>query len=222
MNMALTYYLRSEQNGWAPPEIQYRMGAAYYRQEQWSQALERFFAASSELPLNRRILLALGNVSYQRGNYFAAEGYYNRLLDILEGERSRLPMLMPNERPEYIDLAERLMIARNNMGVTLEAISRSQGSTQPRVLDRYRSRALGLYTESARAWDTLTRNPDTMVRLGAGDLATPGINLAFLNSRNALYPTPDYDPQLYPQIDKDVLEPSAWEELSPQIARLTE
>ncbi|GHU91223.1 hypothetical protein FACS189476_11800 [Spirochaetia bacterium] len=222
MERALQYYLRSERNGWAPPEIQYRMGNAYYRLEQWPQALERFFAASSELPLNRRILLALGNVTYQRGDYFAAQGYYSRLLDILEAERSRLPMLMPNERPEYIDLAERLMITRNNMGVTLEAISRSQGNVQPRVLDRYRSRALGLYTESARAWDTLTRNPESMVRLGAGSFSTPGINLAFLNSRNALYPVPDYDPQLYLQIDKDVLEPSIWEDLSPQSARLTE
>ncbi|GHV37302.1 hypothetical protein AGMMS49546_04640 [Spirochaetia bacterium] len=222
MELALQYYLRSEQDGWAPPEIQYRMGSAYYHQEQWTEALERFFAASSELPLNRRILLALGNVSYQRGNYFAAQGYYNRLLDILEGERSRLPQLLPNERPEYVDLAERLMIARNNMGVTLEALSRSMGNVQPRVLDRYRSRALGFYTESARAWDTLTRNPTSMVRLGAGDFSTPGINLAFLNSRNALYPVPDYEPQLYLQIDKDVLEPSAWEALSPQTARLTE
>ncbi|GHT66192.1 hypothetical protein FACS1894110_09440 [Spirochaetia bacterium] len=222
MDMALQYYLRSEQNGWAPPEIQYRMGNAYYRQEQWPQALERFFAASSELPLNRRILLALGNVTYQRGDYLAAQGYYNRLLDILEAERSRLPMLMPNERPEYIDLAERLMITRNNMGVTLEALSRSLGSIQPRVLDRYRSRALGLYTDSARAWDSLTRNPNTMVRLGAGDFSAPGINLAFLNSRNALYPVPDYEPRIYPQIDKDVLEPSIWEELTSQPARLTE
>ncbi|GHT58734.1 hypothetical protein FACS1894109_13430 [Spirochaetia bacterium] len=222
MERALQYYLRSERNGWAPPEIQYRMGNAYYRMEQWPEALERFFAASSELPLNRRILLALGNVAYQRGDYFAAQGYYNRLLDILEGERSRLPMLMPNDRPEYIDLAERLMIARNNMGVTLEAISRSQGNVQPRVLDRYRSRALGLYTESARAWDTLTRNPESMVRLGAGSFSTPGINLAFLNSRNALYPEPGYEPMLYPKIDPDVLEPSIWEELSPQSARLTE
>jgi hypothetical protein len=86
---------------------------------------------------------------------------------------------------------------------------------QPRVLDRYRSRALGLYTESARAWDSLTRNPETMVRLGAGDFSAPGINLAFLNSRNALYPVPDYEPQIYLQIDKDVLEPSIWENLSP-------
>jgi tetratricopeptide (TPR) repeat protein len=216
LEMALQYYLRSEQNGWAPPEIQYRMGAVHYRRQQWTQALERFFAASSELPLNRRILLALGNSAYQRSDYFAAQGYYNRLLDILEGERARLPMLMPNDHPEFIDLAERLMITRNNMGVTLEALSRSLGSIQPRVLDRYRSRALGLYTESARAWDSLTRNPVTMLRLGAGDLSTPGINLAFLNSRNALYPVPDYEPQLYLQIDKDVLEPSIWEDLSAQ------
>jgi hypothetical protein len=109
-----------------------------------------------------------------------------------------------------------MMVVRNNLAVTLEALTKATGNRS------YRSRALGLYTESARAWDSLTRNPDTLLRSGAGDLASPGMNLAFLNSRNALYPEPGYEPQLYIQIDKDVLEPSAWENLVPQDFRLTD
>ncbi|GHV75266.1 hypothetical protein AGMMS49942_00870 [Spirochaetia bacterium] len=216
MPRALEYYLQAERNGWSPPEMQYRIGSAYYQQGQWAPALDRFFAVSTAIPPNRRLLNALGNVSYMRGNYFAAQGYYNRLMTLLDTERARFPMLMPNDRPEHLELAERMMTVRNNLAVTLEALTRATGNRS------YRSRALGLYTESARAWDSLTRNPTTMIRAGAGDFGSPGMNLAFLNSRNTLYPEPDYEPQLYIQIDKDVLEPSVWEELVPQDFRLTE
>lgn len=216
MERALQYYLRSEQHGWAPPEMRYRMGSAYYHLGEWRDALERFFTASAELPLNRRLLYALGNASYQRGDYFAAQGYYNRLLDILEMERSRLPLLLPNDEPEFIELAERLMIARNNMGAAYEILAEQTGD------NRYRSRALALYSESARAWDTLTRNPQTMIRsLPAPGIFGPGVNLPYLNSRNALYPQPGYEPQIFLPIDKDVLEPSAWERLAPQGSHLS-
>ncbi|GHV73736.1 hypothetical protein AGMMS49940_10380 [Spirochaetia bacterium] len=216
MPQAVEYYLKAEQNGWSPPEMQYRIGSAYYQQGQWAPALDRFFAVSSAIPPNRRLLNALGNVSYLRGNYFAAQGYYNRLLDILDSERARFPVLMPNDRPEHLELVERMMVARNNLAVALEALTKATGNRS------YRSRALGLYTESARAWDSLTRNPTSMIRAGAGDFSSPGMNLAFLNSRNTLYPEPGYEPHLYIQIDKDVLEPSAWEELVPGDFRLTE
>ncbi|MDR2632712.1 MAG: tetratricopeptide repeat protein [Treponema sp.] len=216
MARALEYYIQSEQNGWAPPEIQYRMGSAHYHQRQWGPGLERFFAASSDIPLNRRLLNALGNVSYMRGDYFTAQGYYSRLRDLLEADRIRFPLLLPNERPDHLELIERLMVVQNNLGVTLEALTERTGD------NRYRSQALGLYTESARAWDALTRNPETAVRFGVGELSMPGLNLAFLNSLNSLHPESDYEPQIYMQIDKDVLEPSPWEELAPQNFRLSD
>jgi hypothetical protein len=217
METALQYYRRSEQHGWAPPEMLYRMGAAHYYLEEWRDALERFFTASAELPLNRRLLYALGNASYQRGDYFAAQGYYNRLLDILETGRSRLPLLLPNDQPEYIELAERLMAARNNMGAVYEALADQTGD------NRYRSRALGLYSEAARAWDALTRNPQNMIR----SLPEPGIyggrgsSLPQLNTQHMLYPQPGYEPQIFPRLDKDVLEPSEWERLVPPISSLS-
>jgi tetratricopeptide (TPR) repeat protein len=216
MAAAIQYYSRSERNGWAPPEIQYRMGSAYYHLRQWAPALERFFAASVEIPLNRRLLHALGNASSMRGDYYTAQGYYNRLVDVLNNDRAQFTLLTPHDRPEHMELAERLMVAQNNLGVTMEALAEQTGN------NGYRSRALGLYAESARAWDAITRNPATMVRAGAADLSTPGVNLAYLNSRNTLNPVPDYEPQIYLHIDKDVLEPSLWETLAPADYRLSD
>jgi tetratricopeptide (TPR) repeat protein len=202
MEEALRYYNIAMQNGWAPPDMRYRMGAAYYQLENWQSALENFFVASQNLPQNRRILFSLGNAALKRGDYFAAQGYYNRLLDILENHRARLPLLLPNDRPEFLDLAERLMMARNNAGVANEMLSARTGS---RV---YHSRAMSLYTESQRAWDSLTRDPRSMVRSGS-------TSLPFLNMRNVLYPRQNYEPQMFMRIDREASESSRWEQLAP-------
>ena len=202
MEAALRYYRRAEQNNWAPPEMLYRMGSAYYQLENWKSALEYLFNASSSLPLNRRVLFALGNTALKRGDYFAAQGYYNRLLDILETQRARLPVLLPNDRPEYLELAERLMMARNNAGVASEMLAGQTGSRS------YLTRAQALYAEAQRAWDARTRDPRTMIRSGS----TP---LPYLNSRNILYPQGNYEPQIFIRIDREAMENSPWEELAP-------
>ena len=201
MEATLRFYHRSEQDGWAPPEMQYRMGAAYYQLQDWRNALEYLFAASKSLPLNRRILFALGNTALKRGDYFAANGYYNRLLDILESQRSRLPILLPNDRPEYLELAERLLMAQNNAGAASEMLAAQTGNRS------YHTRALAFYAEANRAWDARTRDPRSMIRSGS----TP---LPFLNSRNILYPQPGYEPQIFIRIDREAQETSPWEELA--------
>jgi tetratricopeptide (TPR) repeat protein len=217
MSDALEYYRRSDASGYAPPEILYRMGAAHYQLGQWPQALDRFFAASSVMPFNRRILYALGNVSYLRGSYFAAQGYYDRLLEILEADRSRFPLIMPTDNEDQLELAERLMAAQNNLGVVLEALTEQTGN------NGYRSRARGLYSSSERAWDVMTRNPQSMIRMRPSpDITAPGINPAYLNIQNSLYPVPGFEPQFFMRIDKDILEPSAWEKLAPPGFRLSE
>ena len=217
MQSALDYYRFGEQNGWAPPEIQYRMGAAHYQLGQWGPALDRLFEAHREMPPNRRILYALGNVSYMRGNYFAAQGYYDRLLEILEDDRSRLPQIYPSDDEEQLDLIERIMVAQNNLGVTLDALTERTGNNS------YRSRAQGLYADSQRAWDILTRNPNSMMRMRPSpEISAPGINPAFLNVQNSLRPVPGYEPQFFLRIDKDALEASRWKDLSPAGFRLSE
>jgi tetratricopeptide (TPR) repeat protein len=202
MEAALRFYRRSEQNGYAPPEVQYRMGSAYYQLEDWRNALEYLFTASSSLPLNDRVLFALGNAAFKRGDFFAANGYYNRLINILENQRIRLPSLLPSDRPEYLELAERLMMARNNAGVACEMLAAQTGNRT------YQSRALALYAEAERAWDARTRDPTTMIRSGS----TP---LPYLNIRNALYPRPEYEPQIFIRIDREASENSPWEKLAP-------
>jgi len=210
MEAALNNYRTAERYGYAPPEIQYRMGSAYYHLENWRNALEYLFKASADLPLNRRMLFALGNATYKRGDYFAAEGYYNRLLDILENQRVRLPVLFPNDSPQFIELGERLMMARNNAGVVYEALAEQTGNRE------YRSKAMALYAESARAWDSITRNPETMTRMRLFDSpGVPGINLGFLNANNALRPNSEFGREIFIRIDRDAIEPSRWEELAP-------
>jgi tetratricopeptide (TPR) repeat protein len=217
MEAALRYYKEAEQNLWSPQEIQYRMGAAHYQLEQWDDALQRLFMLSPAMPNNRRLLYALGNVSFMRGNYFAAQGYYNRLLDILDMERVRFPNLTPDSRPEEKELTERIMVVENNLGVTLEALTRVSGDTS------YRSRALGLFANSIRAWDVLTRDPDTMNRMRPfKDLYGPGVNLAYLNVRAITLSEPNYDPQIFMRIDRDCVEPSAWEDLIPRDYQLSD
>ncbi|MDR1505785.1 MAG: tetratricopeptide repeat protein [Treponema sp.] len=217
METVLRHYREAEANGWAPPEIQYRIGVAHYELSRWEQALQRFFALSTAFPNNRRLIYALGNASYMRGNYFAAQGYYNQLMDILGMDRIRYPNLMPGSRPEEQDLAERIMVADNNMGVTLETLTRITGNTG------YRSRALGFFAESIRAWDTITRDPESMSRARPiRDLYGPGVNLAYLNTQNILSPASGYDQRIFMRIDRDMPEPSAWETLVPRDYRLSE
>jgi len=210
MEAAINNYKKAELYSYAPPEIQYRMGAAYYQQEDWRNAIDYLFRASKELPLNRRLLFAMGNAAYQRGDYFAAKGYYDRLLDVLETQRVRLPVLLPNDNAQFLETGERLMMARNNAGVINEALARQTGNRD------YRSKAMVLYAESSRAWDAITRNPQTMTRGKFTDSSgAPSINLGYLNANNALRPTSGYRPQIFTRIDKDALEPSRWEELAP-------
>ncbi|MDR0525428.1 MAG: tetratricopeptide repeat protein [Spirochaetaceae bacterium] len=216
MGTALEYYARAEQNDWAPPEMQYRIGSAYYHQGKWADALKWFVSASSGMPFNRRILNALGNVAYLRGDYDIAQGYYTNLLALLDSDRARFSVLLPHDREDHMELAERLMVVRNNFGVTLEALTERTGN------NAYRSQALGLYSESSRTWDVITRDPETMLRLRPGALSGPSINLAYLNGENALHPTSDYERRIYSHIDRDVLEPSPWETLTPQNFRLSD
>ncbi|MCL2608766.1 MAG: tetratricopeptide repeat protein [Treponema sp.] len=202
MEAALNFYRRAEQQGWAPPEMRFRMGVAYYQMEDWGNAIEQMFVASRDLPLNRRVLFALGNAAMMRGDYASAQGFYGRLLEVLESHRSRLPVLLPNDGAEYLELAERMMMAQNNAGVASERLAAQTGDLS------HRTRAMAYYAEAQRAWDARSRDPTTMIRSGS-------VPLPYLNMRGALYPEPGFEPQIFVRIDRDALETSRWERLAP-------
>ncbi|MCL2382505.1 MAG: tetratricopeptide repeat protein [Treponema sp.] len=217
MQAALEYYRLAEQNLWAPPEIQFRMGVAYYHLAEWGQALERFLAAHREMPLNRRILYALGNASFLRGNYFAAQGFYDQLLAMLYADRDRLPSIMPTGDDRQRDLVRRIMVAQNNLGVTLEALTERTGDNS------FRARAQGLHSASAHAWDIYTRDPETMIRrLPSRDINAPGASPGFANIMNILDPGAGYGSFFFMRIDTDMFEFSDWEILAPPEFRLSE
>jgi tetratricopeptide (TPR) repeat protein len=207
MREAVDFYLDAEGFGWAPPEIQYRLGSAYYRLGEYAPAMDRFFTVSMETPYNRRLLNALGTASYMRSDYFAAEGYFKRLINMLENDRNRFPILLPEERPDHREIVERMMIAHNNLGVTYNALAARTGRPS------YRAAALGEFAESAREWDALERNPQTLVRAGIDGIPVPGASLPYLNIQNTLYPTQEGDGLLFMQIDKDLTDNSWWEAL---------
>jgi len=216
MERALEYYNLAEGSGWSPPEIRYRMGVAFYLTEQWESALTQLSLAQRETPLNPRILYALGNVSFMRGNFFAAQGHYDQLLSMLNADRQRIPAIIANGDDQQMDLAERLMVAQNNLGVTLEALTQRTGNNS------FRARAQGLYSESAQAWDILTRDPDTMIRMRpAPGLNAPSVNAGFLNIQNSLNPKSDYEPFFFLRVDKDMFSSSVWENLAPTGFRLS-
>ena len=216
MQAALEYYRMAERHGWAPPEIQFRMGGAYYQLGQWGPALERLLAAHREVPLNRRVLFALGNASFMRGNYFSAQGFYDQLLEMLYADRDRLPAIWPSDDERQMELVERIMVAQNNLGATLEALTERTGDNS------FRNRAHGLYSDSARAWDILTRNPETMIRMRPSpDIIAPGVNPAYLNIRNSLHPIPGQEPLFFGRIDRDLFEISDWDILAPPGYRLS-
>ena len=216
MERVLEYYNLAEGSGWSPPEIRYRMGVAFYLTGQWEPALMQLSQAQRETPLNHRILYALGNVSFMRGNFFAAQGHYDQLLSMLNADRQRMPAIAASGDEQQMELAERLMVAQNNLGVTLEALTQRTGNNS------FRSRAQGLYSESAQAWDVLTRDPDTMIRMRpAPGLNAPSVNAGFLNIQNSLNPKSDYEPFFFLRIDKDMFNSSIWENLAPTGFRLS-
>ncbi|MDR2343967.1 MAG: tetratricopeptide repeat protein [Spirochaetaceae bacterium] len=201
------FYLSAEETGWSPPEMQYRLGSAYYNMGEYASAMRRFFDVSMETRYNRRLLNTLGNVSYMRYDYDAAAGYFKRLIGMLESDYSRFPALQPREHPEHREIVERVMVARNNLGVTYNALAAVTGRPE------YRAAALGEFAEAARAWDVLERNPQTLVRAGITDPAVPGTSLPYLNIQNTLYPTQGGNGLLFMRIDRDLNDNSWWEEL---------
>ena len=100
------------------------------------------------------------------------------------------------------------MAAQNNLGVTLSALTERTGDNS------FRARAQGLYVESARAWDILTRHPETMIRMRPSpEIYGPSVNPGFLNIHRSLNPIPGYEPLFIPHIDRDMFEFSEWEAL---------
>ncbi|MGL4982511.1 MAG: periplasmic flagellar collar protein FlcA, partial [Treponemataceae bacterium] len=171
--------------------IRYKIGYIQYSNKDFSKALDSFVTAFSEKTEDKNLLLALGNTHYLRENSFAAQGFYEELLDTLQAEKSRLGIMFPQTNPEEHNFAETFMKATNNYGVTLHKLAARTGDSSKNAL------AMVQLSESTRAWDALTRNTETMVRLA-------GSNLAEQNIRYISAPLSSFEPEIYIDIPRTV------------------
>ena len=145
------------------------------------------------VPVN--LLFALGNCLFQRGDYFAAQGYFLGLLDRLELKKAAIGNLLPLEVPEHRALMDNLVKVNNNLGVTMIRLAERTGDR------RKRSEALVYLTTAAQIADSLGRAPDTVVR---GETRS----LPSLNMRGILYPTSNFVLQIFQDLPKDLQAPS--------------
>ncbi len=188
---ALQLYLKAETNGYQTPELRYKEGYVYYRDQDYKSALLKFMNAAGNYSDNRDLLYATANTFFKRNDYSAAEGYYLNLLNSLEAERRSITTFEPNVIPAHHDLLVNLMKVYNNLGVTLYELSRRSSDAT-----KY-SQSLVNLTRSMEAFDQLTRNPVTKEKTNA-------INLAFINTKDILYPTPSYQVQIYSDLPQDL------------------
>ncbi len=188
---ALDLYLKAVNNRYETPDLDYKMGYIHYAADRYEDALLNFSKVIDQRPTNENGLYALANSLYLRGYYSSAQGYYLRLLNLLESREERIPFLQIYENPEHNALVEYIMKVYNNLGVTLKQLA--DRSRDPEK----ESKALVNMTFSSERFDLLSRDPVTVER---------GLtkNLAYLNQGGILYPTSDFQLQIYTRLPTDL------------------
>jgi len=216
LDMARTLYQKAIDDDYFDPSLDYKIGFTHYAEKDYASALASFSKAEEEwgYPPDRdapppfvrsgtapvdysgkvpaSLLYAIGNCFYQRGDYFAAQGYYLRLRDNLEAHRAALGTLVPGEKPEQDSLLETLVKVNNNLGVVLDRLASRTGDRNKR------SEGLVYLTDASQIADSLTRTPGTPPSVGAAR------NLPYLNQRGILYPVSGFVPQISSDIPKDL------------------
>lgn len=184
---ALDSYQNAVKELYNTPSVSYRIGYIHYQQENYRQAIEAMSRAYAEKVNDKNLLYGFGNAFFKRGDYFAALAAYEELLGLLNAQRARKEQALSNIRPDDAAFIERYMHTANNLGATLSRLSERTGDSQKS------GRALALYAEATRAWDALTRNPQTMIR-------AKSVGLAYLNTQNMLNAKSSYQAEIYTDI----------------------
>jgi len=194
LDRALRLYDRAVAGGYSyDDDVEYKRGYIHYFRGRYDEAVAHFFEVGAENPLaaSRNVLYARANTLYQRGNYFAAEAFYRRLLEGLVAERDHIQTLLVDEDPVHRSLVEYLVRVRNNLGVTLYRISEKDSTRSAQF-----SEALYYLQESAELADNYLRDEETGVRALSR-------NLAYLNTREILYPQEEFEPQIHAALPRD-------------------
>ncbi len=173
------------------PSIRYRIGYIQYKNKNYAEALGSFMKSGDGNVKERNLLLAMANTLSLRGDDYAAQGYYNQLIDNLDSEIAKRGMVFPQTSVKDYDVVNTYLSAANNYGVTLYRLAKRTGNSN------LNAQAIVQFQQSLRAWDALTRNQDTLVRL-------PGSNLAEQNIQYITHPMPEFEPAIYTDIAKNL------------------
>ena len=188
---ALQNYKYSVELGNDSPSIRYRIGYIQYKNKNYAEALGSFMKSGDGNVKERNLLLAMANTLSLRGDDYAAQGYYNQLIDNLDSEIAKRGMVFPQASVKDYDVVNTYLSAANNYGVTLYRLAKRTGNSNLNAL------AIVQFQQSLRAWDALTRNQDTLVRLS-------GSNLAEQNIQYITHPMPEFEPAIYTDIAKNL------------------
>lgn len=186
---ALRNYTNSVNNKNDTSSIRYRIGFIKYSKENYDDAFKDFLIASNQEHDDKNLLLALGNSLSLKQDDFSSVGYYQRLLDFIELEINKKDVVLPQVNEDDTALIDLYMKVSNNIGVGQFRIAQETGDSS------LNGKSLNNFQNSLKAWDTLTRNPVSMVRLG-------GTNLAEQNIRYVAHPMPAFEPAIYTDIPR--------------------
>ncbi len=190
ISTAYELYSKAEADLYSIPSIRYKKGFILYDRGDFRSSLIEFYKAAGEFSTDKNLMFATANNLYMLGEYFAAQGYYNHLLDRLEQELNSIPFLMIDEREDHRSLVEYFEKVYNNLGVTLNQLDNK--SADPTKF----SRSLAYLARSTEYWDMLTRDPESLERSSSQ-------SRAFLNTRSIIYPAGGQQLQIYPNIPLD-------------------
>ncbi|MBA7639691.1 hypothetical protein ES703_47351 [subsurface metagenome] len=191
LETAGSLYRKAEDNQYFSPDVDYKIGFIDYAAGRHEDALLRFSKVLDNFSRNENSIFSMANTLYQRGDYFSAQGHYLHLLDILETKKNSIPFMRIEDNPDHRALMEYILKTYNNLGVTLKKLSDRIGDPAKN------SRALVNLTFSSENYDIISRDPESLSR---------GLtkNLAFLNQKEILYPTAQFELQIYNRIPNDL------------------
>lgn len=189
MDFALQNYKDSIDSGNDTPHIRYKIGYIQYGKENYSEAFGSFMKAEEFYSEDPSLLFSMGNTLSKKGDYFASEGYFEKLMDILEEEKSNRGLLFPQSKLSDFSFVDLYMRASNNYGVSLYNLAKRTGDSTKN------GEAVAQFQKSLVAWDAISRNQETMKRL-------EGSNLSEQNIKYSSKPLSKFEPALYTEIAK--------------------
>lgn len=190
---ALRNYLHACEYHYDTSSNRYRIGYIYYGKEDYLNAIVSFIKSANENGNDLNLLLALANALALRDDFFAAQGYYERFITQFDHIKSQIGLMLPQVEPDHAVLVENYMYATNNYGVVLNKLAERTGDSN------LNARAMVYFAESIRAWDSMTRNQTTLVRV-------QGSNLAAKNMQYLSFPQSDFEPALFYDIPRTLQE----------------